>query len=78
MRISGFFALLLPVLAAANPHPGFFYKGHDISSLLDQEARGAIYKDTARNNETRPAEDILGKCHFLVFNTRASTNDGKC
>lgn len=38
----------------------FFYKGHDLSSLLTLEEGGAIYKDTARNNQTRPAEAILG------------------
>jgi hypothetical protein len=38
----------------------FFYKGHDLSSLKMLEEGGCIYKDTARNNQTRPAEDILG------------------
>jgi arabinogalactan endo-1,4-beta-galactosidase len=38
----------------------FFFKGHDLSSLKTVEDGGAIYKDTARNNETRVAEDILG------------------
>lgn len=40
----------------------FFYKGFDLSSLkiLEEGPPPAIYKDTARHNETRPAEDILG------------------
>ncbi|TKX21049.1 putative arabinogalactan endo-beta-1,4-galactanase A [Elsinoe australis] len=38
----------------------FFYKGFDLSSLQVLEQANTIYKDTARNNETRPAEDILG------------------
>ena len=39
--------------------PPTFYQGHDLSSLLIIEEGGAIYKDTQRRNETRPAEDIL-------------------
>ncbi|KAL1651926.1 hypothetical protein SLS58_000049 [Diplodia intermedia] len=47
--------------AAAAPKPApLFYKGHDLSSLKIMEEGGVIYKDTAKNNETRPAEDILG------------------
>ncbi|KAI9757599.1 MAG: hypothetical protein M4579_003412 [Chaenotheca gracillima] len=38
----------------------FFYKGHDLSSLKILEDSGSIYKDTARHNKTRAAEDILG------------------
>ena len=38
----------------------FFYKGHDLSSLFRLEEGGMFFKDTARNNETRPAEAILG------------------
>lgn len=38
----------------------FFFKGHDLSSLLMLEQGGCIYKDTTRQNETRPAEAILG------------------
>jgi arabinogalactan endo-1,4-beta-galactosidase len=38
----------------------FFYKGHDLSSLKMLEEGGYVYKDTARNNQTRAAEDILG------------------
>ncbi|GAB7351358.1 hypothetical protein MBLNU459_g2041t1 [Dothideomycetes sp. NU459] len=38
----------------------FFYKGHDLSSLHILEQGNVTYKDTARNNKTRPAEDILG------------------
>src|SRR5262245_16573415 len=36
-----------------------FYKGHDLSSLLMLEESDNIYVDTQRNNETRPADDIL-------------------
>lgn len=36
------------------------YLGHDLSSLRILELGGAIYHDSARDNETRPAEDILG------------------
>lgn len=39
---------------------GYFFKGHDLSSLKLLEDGGSIYKDTSRHNETRPAEDILG------------------
>jgi arabinogalactan endo-1,4-beta-galactosidase len=61
--VAGF--CLLPSSSAA---PGYgppsygdhtFYQGHDLSSLLILEEGGAIYKDTARRNKTRPAEDIL-------------------
>lgn len=38
----------------------FFYKGYDLSSLKIEEDGGYIYKDTQRNNVTRPVEDILG------------------
>jgi arabinogalactan endo-1,4-beta-galactosidase len=38
----------------------FFYKGHDLSSLKLLEDGGSIFKDTAKYNQTRPAEDILG------------------
>ncbi len=39
---------------------GYFFKGHDLSSLKLLEDGGFIYKDMSRDNETRPAEDILG------------------
>lgn len=42
---------------ASTPH---FYKGHDLSSLKLLYDAGYMYKDTARNNATRPLEDILG------------------
>lgn len=38
----------------------YFYKGHDLSSLLLLEEAGAVYHDSAQHNATRPAEDILG------------------
>lgn len=37
----------------------FFYKGHDLSSLKMLEDGGCIYKNTARQNQTMPADDIL-------------------
>lgn len=52
--------LLSGVAAAPKPQQPFFYKGHDLSSLKLMEESQVIYKDTARNNETRPADDILG------------------
>ncbi|KAG0649758.1 putative arabinogalactan endo-beta-1 [Hyphodiscus hymeniophilus] len=72
MHLWNFLLLLLPLAAAipsqpkqalrrSGEHPNdFFYKGHDLSSLLMLEEGDCIYKDTARNNETRPAEAILG------------------
>jgi len=45
--------------AGGSPQP-FFYKGYDLSSLRMLEEGGAVYHDSARHNETRPAEDILG------------------
>lgn len=56
-------ALLLPVAALSLPasqSPSFFYQGHDLSSLQLLEETGSIYKDSARQNATRPAEAILG------------------
>lgn len=53
--------------ASAAPHNSnpnqvepFFYKGFDLSSLHILEQGNVTYKDTARHNATRPAEDILG------------------
>ena len=38
----------------------FFYKGFDLSSLkIEEDGGGAVYKDQARGNITRPVEDIL-------------------
>jgi arabinogalactan endo-1,4-beta-galactosidase len=39
---------------------GYFFKGHDLSSLKMLEDSGSIYKDLSRQNEMRPAKDILG------------------
>ncbi|PBP24709.1 (Trans)glycosidase [Diplocarpon rosae] len=59
--------LALPLVSAVPseyPSPSvlqpFFYKGHDLSSLKTLEESGSIFKDTARYNETRSAEAILG------------------
>ncbi|KAF2152806.1 glycoside hydrolase family 53 protein [Myriangium duriaei CBS 260.36] len=38
----------------------FWYKGHDLSSLVLSEKANTTYCDTAKRNQTRPAEDILG------------------
>ncbi|EME83168.1 glycoside hydrolase family 53 protein [Pseudocercospora fijiensis CIRAD86] len=48
------------VHASPQPHKSFFYAGHDLSSLKILEDGGATYKDTAKGNATRQAEDILG------------------
>jgi arabinogalactan endo-1,4-beta-galactosidase len=61
-------ALLCLSTANASPHKPvqtqtvdpFFYKGFDLSSLHILELGNVTYKDTARRNATRPAEDILG------------------
>ncbi|KAH8675413.1 family 53 glycosyl hydrolase [Xylariales sp. PMI_506] len=56
---------LLAIVAATPTSRGSkgttFYKGHDLSSLKLLEDSGTyFYVDTARHNETRPADDILG------------------
>ncbi|KAI5199955.1 glycosyl hydrolase 53 [Aureobasidium subglaciale] len=60
-------ALVCLSAANASPHQPvqtqvdpFFYKGFDLSSLHILELGNVTYKDTARHNATRPAEDILG------------------
>lgn len=61
-------ALLCLSATTASPHKTiqtssidpFFYKGFDLSSLHILELGNVTYKDTARHNATRPAEDILG------------------
>ncbi|EPE31529.1 (Trans)glycosidase [Glarea lozoyensis ATCC 20868] len=67
MRFFTFLCAALPLVAAApssnsnqDNFGSYFYKGHDLSSLKTLEDTGSIFKDTARNNKTRPAEDILG------------------
>ena len=52
-------ALAQPKSRPADISP-YFYKSHDLSSLRTLELGNVTYKDTARNNITRPAEDILG------------------
>lgn len=37
-----------------------FYKGHDISSVGQEEALGRVYRDGQRGDVIRPLEDILG------------------
>ncbi|ORY65994.1 family 53 glycosyl hydrolase [Pseudomassariella vexata] len=59
--------LLLATITSAFPEGGskdsqhaLFYKGHDLSSLKLLEDAGTFsYVDTAKNNATRPAYDIL-------------------
>ena len=75
MLFQWLFLCVLPLLSVAAPtadssispvnsrnyQPApYFYQGHDLSSLKMLVETGSIYKDTARQNETRPAEDILG------------------
>ena len=55
--ISGI-VLLLPHVAVTQQAQAF-YRGHDLSSLKLLEDGGTLYKDTAQDNVTRPAEDIL-------------------
>lgn len=77
MRYTSFLALLcsLPSLTLALPEAEhawspFFYKGFDLSSLKIEEDGGAVYKDTARGNVTRPVEDILGDGGMNVVRLR--------
>ncbi|KAI9644952.1 hypothetical protein NHQ30_006987 [Ciborinia camelliae] len=68
MKLWGLMTTVLPLISGALARPeydaknasSFFYKGHDLSSLLMLEEGGAIFKDTLKNNATRPAEAILG------------------
>ena len=55
--VSSLILLLSNITIAQNAQS--FYKGHDLSSLKLLEDGGAIYKDTAQDSVTRPAEDIL-------------------
>ncbi|KAK9771356.1 putative Family 53 glycosyl hydrolase [Seiridium cardinale] len=57
-----FLALAAPAPSkSGGSHHAQFYKGHDLSSLKLLEDSGTFfYADTARSNETRPADDILG------------------
>jgi len=63
--------LALPFLIVAAPgaapssnevdaRSSFFYKGHDLSSLKTLEESGNIFRDTAKHNQTRTADAILG------------------
>lgn len=68
-------------LSAAAPGHGnpdnnspFFYKGFDLSSLKILEDGGAVFKDTARHNATRPVEDILGDAGMNVVRLRLWVN----
>jgi arabinogalactan endo-1,4-beta-galactosidase len=66
--LSNFHVIILSITTLAcaaigvtGAKPGYtFYKGHDLSSLKREEARGVTYKDTLRRNITRPLENILG------------------
>ena len=77
------FVLALPSEQHGHPQQPFFYKGFDLSSLKILEDGGAIYKDTARWNATRPVEDILGDGGMNVVRLRLWVNptvpyDGGC
>lgn len=63
MKLSSYLYAALSAAALSSASPSkkpFFHKGHDLSSLKILEDGGASYKDTAKGNKTRPAEDILG------------------
>ena len=65
----------LPPSYGGSQSTPFFYKGFDLSSLKILEdgqgpGAGAIFKDTARDNATRPAEDILGDGGMNVVRLR--------
>ena len=68
--------LSLSSLATASPKPQkpYFYNGFDLSSLKIQEDGGFIFKDTARNNATRPVEDILGDAGMNTVRLRLWVN----
>lgn len=55
---------IVELVAAGRPEPvtlqPYFYKSFDLSSLHILEEANTTYRDTARSNATRPAEDILG------------------
>jgi len=53
----------------------FFYKGFDLSSLHILEEANTTYEDTARHNETRPAEDILGDGGMNTVRLRYGTTN---
>ncbi|KAK7518867.1 family 53 glycosyl hydrolase [Phyllosticta citriasiana] len=63
-HLLGVVAGLVGLAAAAPTNDGqkaFFYKGHDLSSLkmLEDGDSKAVFVDTARNNATRRADEIL-------------------
>lgn len=68
--------LSLSSFATASPKPQkpYFYNGFDLSSLKIQEDGGFIFKDTARNNATRPVEDILGDAGMNTVRLRLWVN----
>ena len=68
--------LSLSSFATASPKPKkpYFYNGFDLSSLKIQEDGGFIFKDTARNNATRPVEDILGDAGMNTVRLRLWVN----
>jgi arabinogalactan endo-1,4-beta-galactosidase len=68
--------LSLSSFATASPKlkKPYFYNGFDLSSLKIQEDGGFIFKDTARNNATRPVEDILGDAGMNTVRLRLWVN----
>lgn len=65
--------LCLSSVAVALPnHPGkgheapFFFKGFDLSSVKILEDGGAIFKDTARGNATKPVE-VSPECLSMAW-----------
>jgi arabinogalactan endo-1,4-beta-galactosidase len=76
------FALAAPSLLTTRDEP-YFYKGYDLSSLKILEDGGAVFRDTACNNDTKPAEDILGAGGMNTVRLRLWVNptvpyDGGC
>lgn len=55
-----FAASALAVVEVSQIKANYFFKGHDLSSLRLFELQGVDFKDTAKGNVTREAEDIFG------------------
>lgn len=69
MRVIAILSLVFGIFASPLPSPSpqdsslglpIFFKGHDLSSVKLLNDGNVVYKDTARDNVTRPVEAILG------------------
>ena len=58
--VTGFILALSSAASSVEHRATTFYQGFDLSSLHIVEQGNVVYKDTARGNATRAAEDILG------------------